>query len=213
MGVFRVSPVDPDMVRAQIEAVTSDLRPLAIKSGMLANADIVRAVAAAIRGYRPVPFAYVLDPVMVASSGSALLEPDAITAVGHELLPLADLVTPNLDEAQALTGEPATDVAGMTRAAQLLVDHGERGPALITGGHLAGPLTVDVLYDGTVHVFTHRRIETRHTHGTGCTLSAAITAFLAWGGSMPVAVGSGIRYVHRALRHGLAVGSGAGPVG
>ncbi len=213
MGVYRVSPVDPGMVRAQIEAVTGDLEPRAMKSGMLANADIVHEVAAAIRDYRPASSAYVLDPVMVASSGATLLEPDAVAALRDELLPLADLVTPNLDEAQSLTGSPVSDVMGMARAARLLVDRWGARAALVTGGHLAGPSTVDVLYDGSVHHFTHRRIVTQHTHGTGCTLSAAIAAFLALGEELPVAVGSGIRYVRRAIRHAPALGSGTGPVG
>jgi hydroxymethylpyrimidine kinase/phosphomethylpyrimidine kinase len=213
MGVSRVSPINPDMVRAQIDAVTRDLEPRVMKSGMLANAGIVHAVAAAIRDYRSISRAYVLDPVMIASSGETLLEIDAVTAVRDELLPLADLVTPNLDEARALTGVPVSDVRGMARAAQLLVDQWGARAALVTGGHLTGPSTADVLYDGTLHHFKHRRIDARHTHGTGCTLSAAITAFLALGEELPVAVGSGIRYVRRAIRQGLALGSGAGPVG
>jgi hydroxymethylpyrimidine/phosphomethylpyrimidine kinase len=237
MGVYRVGPVDPELLRAQIEAVTSDLEPRAIKSGMLANAGLVQVVAAAIRAYRSArstggsagapglrrpsgapspnhfPSPYVLDPVMVASSGATLLDPDGVAALQRELLPLADLVTPNLDEARALVGEPVIDVDGMARAARLMVDRWGARSALITGGHLTGPFTVDVLYDGTMHHFKHRRITTRHTHGTGCTLSAAITAYLALGEELSLAVAGGIRYVRSALRRGVELGTGPGPLG
>jgi hydroxymethylpyrimidine/phosphomethylpyrimidine kinase len=219
--------VDPDLVRAQIEAVASDLSPRAIKSGMLANAAIIHAVAAAIRANhsrlvvsagsssRPArrppgsPLAangspaYVLDPVMVASSGVSLLEPDAVATLRRVLLPLADLVTPNMSEAAALVGESVTDLKGMERAARLLVDREGVRAALVTGGHLAGPYTVDVLYDGGVHYFRNSRIATHDTHGTGCTLSAAIVAHLALGKTLRVAIREGIRYVRHALRRSL----------
>lgn len=216
LGVVDMAALSPALVRAQIDAVVADLRPQAVKSGMLANADIVRVVAAALRdhGLRP----YVLDPVMVSSSGTTLLSADGVEALRRELLPLAILVTPNLSEAAVLTGVKAhavSDVAGMERAARTLVHDGGVSAALVTGGHLDGPSTVDVLYDGSgtpVH-FRHGRIITRHTHGTGCTLSAAVTARLALGDSLPTAVRAAIRYVHRALRRPPGLGSGTGPIG
>jgi hydroxymethylpyrimidine/phosphomethylpyrimidine kinase len=201
------------LVRAQIDAVATDLRPDAVKSGMLANADIVRAVASALRkhGLRR----YVLDPVILASSGTPLLDRAGVRALRRELIPLATIVTPNLAEAAALTGEHVADVAAMRRAALLLVDRDGAQAALVTGGHLTGTTTVDVLYDGKVapRLFRHRRVMTRHTHGTGCTLSAAIAARLALGDPLPTAVAAALRYVHRALLHPPSLGTGPGPIG
>jgi hydroxymethylpyrimidine/phosphomethylpyrimidine kinase len=167
---------------------------------MLANDAIVCALATALRTHRLAP--YVLDPVMVATSGAILLAPDALPALLSELVPLADLVTPNLSEAATLVGHRVTDVAGMEHAARLLVDRAGARAALVTGGHLKGPLVVDVLYDGgsAPRYFRHKRVATSHTHGTGCTLSAAIAAHLALGLDLPVAVESSIRYVSRELR-------------
>jgi hydroxymethylpyrimidine/phosphomethylpyrimidine kinase len=173
---------------------------------MLANAQIARAVASALRRHRLSP--YVLDPVMVATSGAILLEPDALPALLGDLIPLADLVTPNLDEAAALLGESVTDVAGMERAARALVETGGARAALVTGGHLTGSWVVDILYDGAgLRRFSHRRIPTGRTHGTGCKLSAAVAAHLALGKDLPVAVDNGIRYVRRELRRAQAFGS------
>jgi hydroxymethylpyrimidine/phosphomethylpyrimidine kinase len=173
----------------------------------------VRAVADALRVYAPRQ--YVLDPVILASSGTPLLDRDGVAALRRELIPLATIVTPNLAEAAALTGEPVSDLHGMQRAALLLVDREGAQAALVTGGHLTGTTTVDVLYDGAAppRLFRHRRIESRHTHGTGCTLSAAIAARLALGDPLLDAVRVAVRYVHRALLHPPGLGAGAGPVG
>ena len=148
----------PRVVRAQIDAVATDLRPDAVKSGMLANASIVRVVAAALRAHDV--RRYVLDPVMVSSSGTALLDRDGVRALRRELLPLATVVTPNLAEAAALTGEPVTSIASMRRAALLLVDRDGATSALITGGHLEGDSATDVFYDGTSapRLIRHARI-------------------------------------------------------
>jgi hydroxymethylpyrimidine/phosphomethylpyrimidine kinase len=215
-GVSSWQPVGSELVRAQIDAVAVDLRPNAVKSGMLAEASIVRVVAAALREHRLTP--YVLDPVLVATSGVPLTTPEARAAIRSDLLPLADVVTPNLSEAEALTGEPVRDVAGMGRAARALVERGGARAALVTGGHLAAGesdgMVVDVWFDGSAEpqMIRHPRIDTRHTHGTGCTLSAAITARLALGDPPPLAIRRALVYVHRAIRTAPGLGAGAGPL-
>ena len=209
LGVSAWSAVGLDLVRAQLEAVATDLRPAALKSGMLADADVVATVARAIRHHELGP--YVLDPVMVATSGDVLLEPSAVAAIRDQLLPLADLVTPNLDEAAILVGEPVRDLAGMHRAARRLVEMGA-GAALVKGGHLSGAETVDVLLAGEAREFRHPRIETRSTHGTGCTLSAAVAAHLALGVELAEAVERSLDYVHEAIRTAPGLGAGHGPL-
>jgi len=211
VGVTQWQAVAPDLVRAQIVAVAGDLRPRAVKSGMLANAAIIAVVAESLAEW---PMGkYVLDPVMVASSGDRLLDADAVDTLVGELLPLAALVTPNLDEAAILTGRAVTDAASMEVAARMLVDFGAAA-ALVKGGHLPGAETVDVLHDsvGGVRHYRHPRIDTRHTHGTGCTLSAAITAHLALGYRLPDAVGIALDYVHRAIATAPGLGAGHGPL-
>jgi hydroxymethylpyrimidine/phosphomethylpyrimidine kinase len=211
LGVRAWERVSPALVRAQIDAVAEDLRPGAIKSGMLGDAEVVRAVAEAVRAHALRP--YVLDPVMVATSGDPLLEPDAVSAIVGELFPLATLVTPNLDEVAILTGERPADVAAMERAARELVTKRGARAALVKGGHLAGSELVDVLFDGrTVRRFTHERVDTTSTHGTGCTLSAAIAAGLALRVPLDGAVELGLEYVRRAIVSAPALGSGHGPL-
>ena len=211
LGVRAWERVSPALVRAQIDAVAADLRPAAIKSGMLGDAEVVRAVAEGVRSHALRP--YVLDPVMVATSGDPLLEPDAVSAIVDELFPLASLVTPNLDEVAILTGERPQDVAAMERAARELVTKRGARAALVKGGHLAGAELVDVLFDGrTVRRFTHERVETTSTHGTGCTLSAAIAAGLALRVPLDGAVELGLEYVRRALVSAPGLGSGHGPL-
>jgi hydroxymethylpyrimidine/phosphomethylpyrimidine kinase len=211
LGVRAWERVTPALVAAQIDAVAEDLRPAAIKSGMLGDAEVLRAVADGIRRHALSP--YVLDPVMAATSGDALLTPDAIAAIVGELLPLATLVTPNLDEAGLLLGERPRDVDAMERAARALVQsHGARA-ALVKGGHLAGDELVDVLFDGrSIRRFSHRRIATTSTHGTGCTLSAAIAAATALALPLENAVELGLEYVHRAIASAPGLGAGHGPL-
>jgi hydroxymethylpyrimidine/phosphomethylpyrimidine kinase len=211
LGVRAWERVSPALVRAQIDAVAVDLRPAAIKSGMLGDAEVVRAVAEGVRAHALRP--YVLDPVMVATSGDPLLEPDAVSAIVDELFPLATLVTPNLDEVASLTGERPRDVAAMERAARdLVTKHGARA-ALVKGGHLEHAELVDVLFDGrAVRRFTHERVETTSTHGTGCTLSAAIASALALRVPLEGAVELGLEYVRRALLSAPGLGSGHGPL-
>jgi hydroxymethylpyrimidine/phosphomethylpyrimidine kinase len=210
-GVSRWEAVSADLVRAQIDSVVEDLAPAAFKSGMLANAAVASAVAAAIREYSLAN--YVLDPVMVATSGTVLLEPDAIDVIRRELIPQALLVTPNVHEAAILVGETIEDEDGMARAAESIVRDMGAQAVLIKGGHLAsGDRVVDILYDGNVRAFRTQRLETRNTHGTGCTLSAAITAQLATGESLHAAVRRAIDYVHNAIATAPGLGSGHGPL-
>jgi hydroxymethylpyrimidine/phosphomethylpyrimidine kinase len=211
LGVRGWERVTPSLVRAQIDAVAEDLRPAAIKSGMLGDADVVRAVAGGIAAHGLGP--YVLDPVMAATSGDPLLTPDAIAAIVELLFPLATLVTPNLDEVALLLGERVADVAGMERAARALVERLGARAALVKGGHLPGDELVDVLFDGEeMRRFSHRRVVTTSTHGTGCTLSAAIAASMALGGSLASAVEDGLAYVARAIASAPALGAGYGPL-
>jgi len=211
LGVTAWRAVEPSLVRAQIDAVATDLRPAALKSGMLADAAVIQAVADGIRAHSLAP--YVLDPVMVATSGDPLLEPDAVAAITAELFPLAVLVTPNLDETEMLVGGRVRDVRAMREAAETLVRAHGAGAALVKGGHLEGDVTTDVLFAGGVfEVFTHPRLDTTSTHGTGCTLSSAITAELARGTALPGAVRSALDFVHEAIRTAPKIGSGHGPL-
>jgi hydroxymethylpyrimidine/phosphomethylpyrimidine kinase len=192
LGVSNWMAVPTELITQQIDAVAGDLRPAATKTGMLADADVVRTVRDGIVKHSLFP--YVLDPVMVATSGDPLLAPDAVRAIANELIPLADLVTPNLDEAR------------------ILVEGGAKA-ALVKGGHLSGVEAIDVLATAEdVHVFRHPRIDTRHTHGTGCTLSSAITAHLALGRSLLEAVQISLDFVHRAIQKAPGLGAGNGPL-
>ena len=210
-GVRAWAAVDTALIAAQLDAVAEDLRPHALKSGMLADAAVVETVAAGIRRHALAP--YVLDPVMVATSGDVLLAPDAVAAIARDLLPLAALVTPNLGEAAVLVGEPVPDVAAMERAARRLVDDMGAGAALVKGGHLPGDELVDVLHaDGAIERFRHPRLHTTSTHGTGCTLSAAVAALLAEGRGLRDAVAESLDFVHRAIATAPGIGGGHGPL-
>lgn len=209
-GVTRWEALSPDLVRAQIDAVAEDLPPSAFKTGMLGNAAISAIVSHAIRDLALTN--YVLDPVMVATSGDVLLEPEAIRVIREELLPQATLVTPNIHEAAILVGEEIEDEDGMARAAETLVTQLGARAALVKGGHLASDRVVDILYDGDVRTFRGLRLESSSTHGTGCTLSAAIAAHLAKGESLHAAVRSSIEYVQAAIATAPGLGSGHGPL-
>ncbi|HEU4563974.1 MAG TPA: bifunctional hydroxymethylpyrimidine kinase/phosphomethylpyrimidine kinase [Gemmatimonadaceae bacterium] len=210
LGVTGWRPMPAELVRDQVDAVASDLPPRAVKSGMLGDSEVVMAVAAGIERHGLHP--YVLDPVMVATSGDLLLAPGAVEAIRERLLPLADLVTPNLDEAAILCGADVRDEEGMAHAAREIVRRGAKA-ALVKGGHLDGAETVDVLWDGrSLRTFRHPRLTTRNLHGTGCTLSAAIAAHLALGEPLPTAVERSLDYVHRAIATAPGLGSGHGPL-
>jgi hydroxymethylpyrimidine/phosphomethylpyrimidine kinase len=208
-GVSGIHAVPAAFVRKQIDAVLSDIGSDAVKTGMLANAAIIEAVAAAVREWRVEPL--VVDPVMVAQSGAPLLETAAREALLSQLIPLARVVTPNTHEAAALTGLPVSTVDDMKAAARALIQRGARA-VLLKGGHLSGAQAVDVFDDGhTVREFSAPRLDTPHTHGTGCQLSAAITANLALGRSLDDAVAVAKRFITAGIRHGLAIGHGHGP--
>ena len=210
LGVRAVHPVPPEMVQAQLDALAEDLPPAAVKSGMLANAPLVRLVADAVRahGWRR----YVCDPVMVSTSGDRLLSPEGEAALRDSLLPLAMVVTPNLDEAAILTGLAIEDPDAMARAGRRLVALGAQA-ALVKGGHLPGPDAIDLLVTpGETRRYTRRRLDTTSTHGTGCTLSAAITANLARGLGLEPAVTAALDYVYRAMESAPGLGRGHGPL-
>jgi hydroxymethylpyrimidine/phosphomethylpyrimidine kinase len=214
-GVTAVHAPPAEFVTAQIDTVLDDLEVGAVKTGMLANAAIVLAVADAMDKRPSLPL--VIDPVMVATSGDRLLEPEAVAAYKTRLIPRALLITPNLPEAAALLDEaPAADLEAAERQARALLALGSRA-VLVKGGHRAtGSEAVDVLAlaDGTVHHVSAPWVDTRNTHGTGCTLSAAITAGLATGLPLVEAVRAGKRYLSEALASGrdLPIGKGHGPV-
>jgi hydroxymethylpyrimidine/phosphomethylpyrimidine kinase len=199
--------LEPRMVVAQIEAVASDMPVAAVKTGMLANRPIVEAVAEAVARLG-LPH-LVVDPVMVAKSGDRLLDPAGEAAYRERLFPLAEVVTPNLAEAEALLGRPVRTVEAMAQAARDLQALGPR-TVLVKGGHLDGD-PVDVFFDGRqTDELRAPRIATRHTHGTGCTLSAAIAAGLAQGAPLAAAVGEAKAYVTAAIREGFPAGRGVG---
>jgi hydroxymethylpyrimidine/phosphomethylpyrimidine kinase len=210
-GVSRWEAVSAELVRAQIDAVAEDLAPAAFKTGMLGTAAIASTIASAIEAHSLTN--YVLDPVMVASSGDILFERDAIDVIRTELVPRAFLVTPNIHEAEILVGEKIEDEDGMARAAESIVTELGAQAALVKGGHLElGDRLVDILYDGNVRAFRSQRVATNSTHGTGCTLSAAITAQLAKGESLHAAVRRSVEYVHNAIATAPGLGSGHGPL-
>jgi hydroxymethylpyrimidine/phosphomethylpyrimidine kinase len=210
-GVFGVVPVDPAFIRQQMEVVLGDIGADCVKTGMLHNAAVIETVVETLEHLAPgVPL--VVDPVMVAKGGAALLEDDAVVAVKRRLIPRAALVTPNLPEAEVLTGLAIGDVDGMKRAAEQLVRLGAQA-ALVKGGHLAGPVVRDVLLLGDgLHVFEGERIATRHTHGTGCTLASAIATGLAQGMELVPAVERARAYLVEAIRTAPGFGKGHGPL-
>ena len=210
LGVSAVQALDPDVVVAQIRAVTSDIGVDAAKTGMLFTAEIIRVVASTIQetGIDQL----VVDPVMVATSGDRLLQPQAEESLRTCLLPLATLVTPNLDEAAVLTGQTITSLEDMQAAAAYIVAHGVK--AVVVKGGQAMPQATDVFYDGdTMEFLQSEVVSTRNTHGTGCTLSAAIAAYLARGVPLLEAVRQAKAYITGALKHSLSIGQGSGPVG
>jgi hydroxymethylpyrimidine/phosphomethylpyrimidine kinase len=209
-GVRAVHTAPVAFVRQQLDALADDLPPDAVKTGMLAEAELVRLVAEVVRerGWTPL----VVDPVMAATSGDRLLSAAAEAVVRNELIPLATVVTPNLDEAELLTGRVVRDVDAMERAGEHLLELGA-GAALVKGGHLAGARIIDLLvFPGGVRRFERPRIHTTSTHGTGCTLSAGIAAGLALGRPLEDAVEAAIDFVYRAMESAPDLGGGHGPL-
>lgn len=208
-GVRAWQALEPAMVRAQIEAVADDMEIQALKTGMLANRQIIEEVSSVIAARR---FAnLVVDPVMVAKSGDRLLDPSAESAYIERLFPLAALITPNLPEAELLLARRIRSVDDMKDAATALMRLGCRA-VLVKGGHLEGDPT-DILWDGaTLHELATPRIHTKNTHGTGCTYSAAITARLAFGHDVETSVRGAKQYLTTAIHESYSPGKGHGPV-
>jgi hydroxymethylpyrimidine/phosphomethylpyrimidine kinase len=208
-GVTAAVELDLDLIRAQADAVFDDLRVAAVKTGMLASAAVIETVAKLLRDHRP-PH-YVLDPVMVSKTGFPLLRPEAVGALRETLLPLATLLTPNVHEARALTGLAVRTPAEAEAAGRQLLAAGA-GAVLVKGGHLEERPATDVLVTPEgVRVFPGEHVDARHTHGTGCTYSAAIATQLAHGRSLVDAITRAKGYVTEAIRAGLAIGQGIGP--
>jgi hydroxymethylpyrimidine/phosphomethylpyrimidine kinase len=210
LGVHAVHPIPAEIVAAQLTALATDLAPEACKTGMLATREVVEEVASAIgtRSWRN----YVLDPVIISTSGRVLLTPDGVDAMCQRLIPLAACVTPNLDEAESLTGLAVRDPDAMAEAGVAILDLGARA-VLVKGGHLASDIVVDVLVTASgTRRFTRSRVASTATHGTGCTLSAAMTAQLALGVRLEEAVPAAIDFVQKAMRAAPGIGSGHGPM-
>ena len=209
-GVSRVDALPPEALTAQIEAVLSDLPVAALKTGMLLNSALIEATAQALA---PLAIPRLIDPVMVSRAGSVLLEPEAIEAYRQRLLPLAALTTPNIHEARLLSGEAVEGAADVERAAERLLELGPQA-VLIKGGGLAELRGRDYLLQrsGTGQWLTHAPVDTPHSHGSGCTLGAAITAELAKGQALLEAVQTAKDFVRNGLAKGLAIGDGQGPL-
>jgi len=208
-GVTAIHDVPPDFVRAQLAAIFDDIRVDGVKIGMLSRPAILTAVADWLQTH-PVPV-LVIDPVMVSKSGHALLQPEAVTLLIARLLPLAGLVTPNLPEAEALTGMTIHTLDDMAEAGRRLLGLGAQA-ALVKGGHRSEGAT-DVLVTGAgVVTFPGERLDAKHTHGTGCSLSSACAALWARTGDLEESVRRAKAYVTTGIRHGLAVGGGIGPI-
>jgi len=206
--VTRVDCVPAELVLAQLNAVLEDIPPQAAKTGALGNREIVEAVAGAAAAFR---FPLVVDPVMIGKHGQRLISPEAVAALRELLIPRARLVCPNLHEAAELTGITVRTVDDMRAAAKCLCEMGAQA-SIVKGGHLQDS-AVDVLYDGQDwREFRAPHLDTMHTHGTGCTFSAGITAELARGASIPAAVARAKSYVTQAIRSNPGLGHGAGPL-
>ncbi len=210
-GVFGVHGVPPETIAAQMRAVLEDIGADVIKTGMLHNRETIEAVAGVLDDLgADIPL--VMDPVMVAKGGARLVDEEAEAMVREVMIPRAALITPNLPEAQALLGRPIADAGAMDEAALALRALGPRA-VLLKGGHLEGDILVDVLaQEGEVARFEGERIQSRHTHGTGCTMASAIAALLARGMVMKEAVALARTYVFEAIRSAPGLGEGHGPL-
>jgi len=207
-GVKAVETMAPGLVLAQLDAVLDDIGPGAAKTGALGGAAIIEALASRAGGFG---FPLVVDPVMISKHGAPLLPPDAAAVLKRELLPHAFLVTPNLREAEVLASMAVESVQAMEEAARRIAESGARA-VLVKGGHLAGSAVDVLLWQGGILRYESARVDSAHTHGTGCTLSAAVTAMLARGAPLPDAVGVAKRFTTRAIASSPGLGRGCGPV-
>lgn len=207
-GVQDIHHIPLAMIEKQLDAVLNDMPVHALKTGMIANIDMMEIIVRKI-AHEDIPF--VIDPVMVATSGDALINPEARDYLREHLLPLCTVVTPNIPEAEYLIDKKITTTDDMIAAAKIIVDVFGAGAALIKGGHYTGD-AIDFLYDGKeIYTFSEKRIDTENTHGTGCTYSAAIAAYLAQGDDLVTAVKKGKFFVTEAIRQSFNLGAGSGP--
>ncbi|MBS9523357.1 bifunctional hydroxymethylpyrimidine kinase/phosphomethylpyrimidine kinase [Litoribacter ruber] len=213
LGVTAIHSIPPDIIKGQILAVIEDIKPKAIKIGMLDRPEVVDVIVETLKRYPKIPV--VFDPVMVATSGDKLIQDETVEALAKKLIPLCKVITPNLDEAEILTGMKITDKDEMEIAGLKLISKGAKA-VLLKGGHLAGETVYDVLVkDGNAHLtFDSPKIHTRNVHGTGCTLSSAIAAELAKGHNLEDAVHNAREYIWQAIDQGkdVVTGSGNGPL-
>jgi hydroxymethylpyrimidine/phosphomethylpyrimidine kinase len=209
LGVQGIHPIPVDFVTAQIKAVMVDLKPSAIKIGMVHSPELAIAIAETLRYYQGVPI--VIDPVMIASSGDRLIADSTVKAFKEQLFPLAEIITPNLDEAAILADMEIKNICDMKKAAFRLLQYGCNA-VLIKGGHLEGPDLCDVYLhkNGDKRIFSSTRIETLNTRGTGCTLSSAIASFIALGHDLTMSISKSTSYIHQAIEQGKNVKTGAG---
>jgi len=206
--VIDIQDITPGMIEKQIDAVFEDIEVDAVKVGMLSTPECMRAVAGKLRQYKPKHV--VIDPVMYAKNGCPLMDPSAVDALIETILPLADVLTPNIPEAERIAGMEIQSVTDMEEAARKIHDMGCR-TVVVKGGHAIGN-ALDVLFDGKqIHHFETERISTKNTHGTGCTFSSAIASQLALGADIYKAVEKAKVYVTTAIMHSLAIGKGCGP--
>lgn len=211
LGVHAVQPVDAGIVAAQIQAVLTDFSVNAIKTGMLFSAEIIETVASELRSYPTIPL--VIDPVMIAKGGASLLQNEAVVALKNHLLPVATLITPNIPEAEVLTGQTICSESDMELAANTLLSMGASA-VLLKGGHREDvPYAEDLFMtaSGEHFLIRSKRIVTQHTHGTGCTFAAAITAEIAKGHSLEEAVVTAKHFIQLAIEDGIELGHGHGP--
>lgn len=208
-GVYGVMDATPDFVKNQIDCIFSDIRPDAVKIGMVSNIEIIEAIAEKLKEYKAENV--VVDPVMVATSGSRLISDDAMETLINKLLPLGSIITPNIPEAEVLSGINIKSEEDMIKAAEIISKDID-GAVLIKGGHYDDNAN-DLLFDkGNIHWFKGKRIDTKNTHGTGCTLSSAIACNLAAGYSKEESIKNAKEYITGALKDGLDLGKGSGPL-
>ena len=206
--VISVEDISPRVISDQIDAVFEDIFPDAVKVGMLSSEEVMRTVAAKLAEYRPQHI--VIDPVMYAKNGAPLMQEDAIDALISLIVPVATVLTPNIPEAKKITGMKISTIDDMKKAGEKIVSMGAKA-ALVKGGHYIGDAS-DVLFDGSdFHIYTTKRINTKNTHGTGCTLSSAIASNLALGYPLPESIKRAKDYVTGAIEHALDIGKGNGP--
>ncbi|ATP39172.1 bifunctional hydroxymethylpyrimidine kinase/phosphomethylpyrimidine kinase [Solibacillus sp. R5-41] len=209
IGVSNIFPTPPGFIQAQMEAVFADLPVTALKTGMLFSADIIETVAEVLQ---KMDVQLVVDPVMIAKGGASLLQREAVEALKTKLLPLATVLTPNIPEAEVITGMTITTPTDIQVAAQQILRQGVQC-VVMKGGHLEGTEAVDTVFfqDGSTFSLSSKRIHTRHTHGTGCTFSAAVTAFLGKGYAVRDAIIEAKRFIQAAIENPLNIGNGNGP--